>query len=88
MNPLEKAQAIINSLEGVTDSNTVKNAMDSLAEYLIEMKEICNYAHKQVNAAKDAEDDAKLFYKKIEAMLAKATRQRQELRDEKYALRV
>ncbi len=82
--PFEKSQAIINSLEGITDSNTVSNAISTLSDYLIEMKEICNLAHKQVNEAKDSEDQTKILYKRVEAMLDKAKRIRQGLRDELY----
>jgi hypothetical protein len=86
MNPLAKAEGIGNSLLGQTNSGVVSNAISELADLLLEQKQAVNEAHKLVNQAKDAEDASKLVYRKIESILDKAKRHRQELRDSKYAL--
>jgi hypothetical protein len=82
---LEQATTIISQLEGITSSLTVSNAISAISDLLLEQKAKCSEAHKAVNAAKDREDEEKLIYKKIENLLDRAKRQRQELRDEKYA---
>jgi hypothetical protein len=84
MTPLDSAQAIVNQLAGVTSSLTVSNAISALNDLLLEQKAAVSEARKLVNQAKDAEDAVKLDYKKIENLLDRAKRQRQELRDERY----
>lgn len=84
MTLLEQAQAIINSVAGITVTSTVKNAISALDDILTLQKKAVQDAHKAVNAAKEHEDDEKLTYKMIENMQKKATMQRQELRDERY----
>lgn len=85
MTLLEQAQALVESIKGVTSSMIVSNVMSSLNDILLLQKVECQNAHKAVNTAKDEEDKVKLTYKMIENLLDKAKRMRQELRDEKYS---
>lgn len=86
MTILEQAQAIVDSLAGITSSLVVSNNISTLNDLLLEQKALVSESHKAVNAAKDAEDAVKLEYKKIENLLDRAKRQRQELRDDKYSM--
>lgn len=85
MTPLEQAQNIIRAIEGSTDQKALKDAISALNDILALQKANVQKAHKDVNAAKEREDEEKLTYKIIENMQKKATMARQDLRDERYS---